>query len=115
MKEGNIGRQIAVKGIVTPADWDEDGSITAVVISTSFEEEYLVENDTLGGELLELIGAEVIVRGTAGPEKKGCRTIAVKEYELLEDEDEEEFEDEGELEEEEEELEEQFEYQGEEW
>lgn len=92
MRDSKIGRQLTVKGIVTPSDWDDDGNVTAVVVSTPSEEEYLVERSDLTEELLGLLGAELVVTGTIGPEKRGIKTIAVRRYELLEDEEEEQEE-----------------------
>ena len=97
MKDSKIGKRVTIKGIVTPTDWDDDGNVRAVVVSTPSEEEYLVEPSALTEELLGLIGAEVVVTGTLGLERRGTKTIAVRSYELLEDDEEEE-----ELEEEEE-------------
>jgi len=126
MRDSKIGRQLTVKGIVTPSDWDDDGNVTAVVVSTPSEEEYLVERSDLTEELLGLLGAELVVTGTIGPEKRGIKTIAVRRYELLEeDEEEEELEEEEEFYEEkefsdkefpeEEEEEEEFEDEEKEW
>ncbi|MDP2896042.1 MAG: hypothetical protein Q8Q12_05715 [bacterium] len=109
MRDSKIGRQLTVKGIVTPSDWDDDGNVTAVVVSTPSEEEYLVERSDLTEELLGLLGAELVVTGTIGPEKRGIKTIAVRRYELLEeDEEEEELEEEEEFYEEKEFSDEEF-------
>lgn len=109
MKESKIGKRVTIKGIVTPTDWDDDGNVRAVVVSTPSEEEYLVERSALTEELLGLIGAEVVVTGTLGLERRGIRTIAVSNYELLEDdEDEEELEEDDEFYEDEEFSEEEF-------
>lgn len=92
MKESKIGKRVTIKGIVTPTDWDEDGNVRAVVVSTPSEEEYLVERSALTEELLGLIGAEVVMTGTLGLERRGTKTIAVRDYGLLEDDEEEEEE-----------------------
>lgn len=113
-------RQIAIKGIVSPVDWDDDGNITDIVIATPSEDEYLVQDGELKEELLALVGAEILVKGSLVSNKDGERVIAVQEYEQpeeddqdLDDEDEDEedwgFGDEGELEEEE------FEYHEDRW
>ena len=120
MQESKANNQITIKGIVAPADWDDDGNIIAVIISTPLEEEYLVDAGDLGEELLGLIGTEVVVRGTAGSDRDGFKTIAVKHCgvleEEIEDEDEEEYGDEGEFEEDTEvEDEEELERQEEQW
>ena len=113
-------RQIAIKGIVNPIDWDDDGNITDIVIATPTEDEFLIQEGELKEELLALVGAEVLVMGSVIYTKDGERILSVHEYEQpedddqdLDDEDEDEedwgFEDEGELEEEE------FEYHEDRW
>jgi len=96
MEKTKDKKQITTTGVVVPADWDRDGNIFAVAISTPQEEEYLIENDAVGQELLELYGAEVLVTGIASEDAKGNKTIAVKKYELLGHEDEDELADEEE-------------------
>jgi ABC-type sugar transport system substrate-binding protein len=112
MKGSSDQKQVTIRGIVTPANWDDDGNITAVAISTALEDEYVVNSDDIGGELLELIGAEVVATGTASSPERGSKAITLKKYELLQDEEEEEEEY---LDDEEFEDEEEFEYQEEQW
>ncbi len=100
MGKGSSERQASITGIVTATDWDEDGNVIAVALSTPHEEEYLIKKDPVGEELFDLFGAEVLVTGIVDEDKCGNKTITVKRYKLLEeeDEDEEEEEDEEELE-----------------
>jgi len=96
MKERRAQSQITISGVVTATDWDEHGDVIAVAISTEADEEYFVYGDAMGRELLQLPGAKVVVTGIAGEDNNGHMTIAVRKYEVLEEEEEEEFEEEEE-------------------
>ncbi len=76
------GRQIiTVKGLVIPVDWNEKGRATRALVSTHSEEEYFIEKDKMGGELLNYVQKEVevtgVLRRTGGKNK-----ITVKGYNL---------------------------------
>jgi 5S rRNA maturation endonuclease (ribonuclease M5) len=43
---------VALQGIIILVDWDENGNVTAVAVSTYDEEEYLIDNQEKGEELL---------------------------------------------------------------
>ena len=58
-----LPKKIKTKGLVIPADWDEMGNVSAVVISTHDEENYRVKLDRKGRELLPLIRKPVKVSG----------------------------------------------------
>ena len=70
-----------VTGVVIPADWDRDGRITGVAISTHDEDEYLVLRRARGTELVRLLQKEVEVTGWAELEQ-GKKTMVVKDYRL---------------------------------
>ena len=72
-------RLITIRGIVIPVDWDEKGKVVATAISTHNEDEYLIDNDYKGKELLQSIRKEVEVSGVAR-ENKDKKTIAVQKY-----------------------------------
>ena len=70
-----------VTGVIIPADWSQDGKITAVAISTHDEDEYLVRRRAKGTELVQLLQKEVEVTGWAELDQ-GKKTIMVKDYRL---------------------------------
>ena len=70
-----------VTGVIIPADWDRDGRITEVAISTHDEDEYLVQGREQGTELARLLQKEVEVIGWAEL-NQGKKTIVVKDYRL---------------------------------
>jgi hypothetical protein len=113
MKDSNSGKQVAITGIVVPTDWDKDGNVVAVAISTPLEDEYVVDKNSLGQELLQFLGRKVLVKGMVTEDENWNKAITVVDYESLQDEDEEEYLDDEEeyYDEEEYEDEEMFEYQ----
>ena len=74
-------RLTTITGVIIPADWDQDGRITGVAISTHDEDEYLVQGRAKGTELVRLLRKEVEVTGWAELDQ-GKKTITVKDYRL---------------------------------
>ena len=77
MKKANA--LITIKGIVIPNEWTQNGHVVAVSILTLSEEEYLVENDHRGRELLHCLRQQVEATGMV-TEEAGCKSIAVRRY-----------------------------------
>lgn len=78
---------VTIKGIITAMKWDKDDNVTAVCLSTSGEEEYLIAENSFKDELLNLVYEPVKVTGLININKDGSKSILVESYELL-DEDE---------------------------
>ena len=72
----------AIRGIVIPAEWDDEGNTLATCIASPGEQEYLVEQDAMGKELLRLIRREIEATGIVQQRKRGRNTIAVRTYRL---------------------------------
>lgn len=72
-------KPLTIKGIVIPVDWDEEGKVVAAAISTHDEDEYLIDNDYKGEELLHFVQEEVEVSGVA-KQNKDKKIIAVQKY-----------------------------------
>ena len=70
-----------ITGVIIPAEWDRDGNITGVAISTHDEDEYLVLKHAQGSDLLRWVRKEVEVTGWAELDR-GKKTITVKHYRL---------------------------------
>ena len=88
-------KEETITGIVIPAEWDDDDNIIQVAIPTEDYDEYLVEHNEKGKELLAFINYEVEAVGPVRKRKDGEMTITVKRYESLgEYEEEEDVEDE---------------------
>ena len=73
-----------IRGIVIPVEWDEEGNALATSIASPGEQEYLVEQDTIGKELSKLTRQEIEVHGILQERKRGQNTIAVRSYRLTE-------------------------------
>jgi hypothetical protein len=71
-----------IRGILVPVDWDEDGNILAIAVSTPGEQQYIVEKNSKGKELLGMIRQEVEVTGVVGTGTKDSKTITVNSYVL---------------------------------
>ena len=76
----DLGR-FHIQGLIIPVAWDEKGNVLAVAISTFDEDEYLIDRDEKGEQLLGLLREEVKVSGVVGL-KDGVKTIKVTEYVL---------------------------------
>ncbi|HEJ84013.1 MAG TPA: hypothetical protein ENO25_05540 [Desulfobacteraceae bacterium] len=82
----NISQQptcVTIRGIVIPAEWDGKGNAVAVAISTFDEEEYLVEHDHTGIQLLSNMHVKVEARGTV-IQAEGKKRIKIQHYSLAE-------------------------------
>jgi hypothetical protein len=62
-----------------PVRWDDKGSAVAAAISAEGKEEYYIDNDHKGLELLDLLQEEVQVNGLVR-EVDGKKVITVKIY-----------------------------------
>lgn len=71
------------RGILIPLNWDNGGEIIAIALSTVDEEEYMIDDNAKGREMLEFIRKEVEVSGVIREEKDGKKIIVVNEYRLL--------------------------------
>jgi 5S rRNA maturation endonuclease (ribonuclease M5) len=80
MKEG--GKSITVRGIVIPVDWDEKGTVTAAALSTHNEEEYSIDLDHKGEELLRYVQQEVEVSGVAR-KSNNAKVITISAFEVI--------------------------------
>ena len=83
MKRGK-GRELTIIGIVVPEDWGENDNVIRVAIKTPDYQEYVVEHNKKGKELLALIDNKVRVTGTVRERLDGDIIISVKSYELTE-------------------------------
>lgn len=66
-----------------PAEWDDFNNVIAVKVSADDENEYVVENDPLGRELLKHLGERVSVKGLVMRERNYGLSIAVKSFSIL--------------------------------
>ena len=83
MKKCRVPPKIVITGLVTAADWDDEDNIVKISIATADEEEYLVGDNPMGDELLELVKNNVKVVGTVEEDEYGDKYIFVDHYEIL--------------------------------
>ncbi|MBC8178570.1 MAG: hypothetical protein ISR61_00270 [Desulfobacteraceae bacterium] len=69
---------ITIKGIVVPVDWDGKGRVIGVAISTFNEDEYLVDRNEKGADLMRFIRMEVEISGILRREENR-HMVTVKE------------------------------------
>ena len=85
MESNNEGRLATIRGLVTPVTWDDKGNVLAAAISTHFEEEYLVDDNARGEELIAFLRQRAKVSGFIIQNENGKKIISVEKYEVLED------------------------------
>lgn len=77
-----INKMATIRGIVIPVDWDEQGEALSAAISSPDEQEYLIEQDARGKELLRLMRQEIEAHGVVRKATKGRKIIKVISYGL---------------------------------
>ena len=77
-----------IRGVVIPMDWDDQGNVVRIAISSHDEEEYMVAREGKGGELLAFIRREVEVGGEI-KEEDHKKVISVTKYRLTKAEESE--------------------------
>jgi hypothetical protein len=70
-----------IAGVIVPADWDRQGNVTGVSISAFDEQEYLVQKQAKGSELIQHVRKDAEVVGWVEGER-GRKKITVKDYRL---------------------------------
>ena len=73
---------ITLTGIVMPSDWDGQGKVQQVVLSTYDEKEYPVDKRGHGKELLGCVRKKVEVLGVLSG-NSSRRKLRVKQYRFL--------------------------------
>lgn len=72
----------SVLGIVVPVDWDDNGVPLATAILGPNKNEYYVEQDERGAELLAVVTRVVEVKGVIKKAGQGQKVIKVESYDL---------------------------------
>lgn len=78
------GHPVTVRGIVVPLMWAEDGSITAVGISSFDESDFLLSTSGNLNQWVPLLRKEVEIVGIISRCSRGLKTVVVSEYRCLE-------------------------------
>lgn len=83
-KRSPRARLVTLRGVVIPVEWDEQGKIVGIAISTHDEDEYRIQDDELGNRLRGLINEEVEVSGRTR-KRKNRKIIIVETYKKIRD------------------------------
>lgn len=78
-------RERSITGIIVPEDWDKEDRVVRVAVKTAFHEEYIVEHNQQGRQLLFLIDQRVRARGWIRERLDGSMSITVSTYDLMEE------------------------------
>ena len=78
MKKGRE-RLVSISGIIIPVGWDVNGKVLTTALSTHSEDEYLIDENYNGRELLHFIQKDVEVSGVVR-EEEDKKIITVKKY-----------------------------------
>ena len=73
----------AVRGLIVPADWDDDERVTLVSLLTDDEGEYLVLADRAGRELVQFIHKRVEASGHLFRDDHGEQILRMEQFSLL--------------------------------
>ena len=73
--------QTIIQGLIIPVDWDERGNVIAIAISTFDEDEYLIDMDEIGKELMSHLREKIEISGQYLV-KSGKKMIRVVGYEV---------------------------------
>ncbi len=76
-------REQTITGIVVPDDWDEQDNVIRVAIRGPLHEEYVVEYNKQGKELLSLTDRKVRVTGKIRERLSGEVVLSVNSYEVI--------------------------------
>jgi hypothetical protein len=69
-------------GVITPYQWDEEDKITAVMLSTTDDEEYLIENSD---KFIPYVHTSVWVAGVIKDDRKAVKSIDIRRFSVLDD------------------------------
>jgi hypothetical protein len=77
------GKKRTISGVIVPEDWDDRNRVIRVGVKISDYEEYIVEYNKQGKELMSLIDQKVRVKGKVRERLDGDLMISVSNYELI--------------------------------
>ncbi len=91
--------EVTIEGVVAASAWDDDDNVTSVAIIVSIEvepeeeeepvvvtEEYLVEDNDKGRELLSLVDQTVEATGEVTEDEFGTKSINITSYKVVDEE-----------------------------
>jgi hypothetical protein len=84
MCTSKVGEKLRkMKGIIIPMEWDSDGKVVGIGISSDSEEEYLIDKKSaFFKDLMKLVQQPVVASGTVKTELRGNKVLHVDNYRL---------------------------------
>ena len=73
---------VTLRGVIIPADWDEEGTVIATAIATHDEDEYVISGQETAETYLDLLRKEVEVEGWFS-EKGTKKMLIIKTYKVV--------------------------------
>ena len=80
-----ISQKIVITGIIMANNWDEKGKVIEIALYTNNEEVYALEDNNLTQELINLLQRKVEIKGKIRIQPDGKKSIAVRNYMVLEE------------------------------
>jgi len=74
-------KQITIRGLIVPSEWDDTGNVISISISAFNEDEYLIDKDSVSKKLLSYMREGVEVSGFVR-EEEGIKRIKIKKYRI---------------------------------
>ena len=87
MARRSKSKETVINGYLEADEWDEDDNVIGVKVVTDYED-YSIEMNGLGEELLSFLGEDVEVIGIVEEEKDGSKLIKATGFEILAESDE---------------------------
>lgn len=81
MMSNSDHKQITIRGLIVPSEWDDTGNVISISISAFNEDEYLVDKDSISKKLLSYMREGVEASGFVR-EEAGIKRIKIKKYRL---------------------------------
>jgi len=78
--------QVIVKGIIVPAEWNQEGIITGIAVATYDEKTVFIEDNRFARKLLGFLRKPVILSGTVS-DHGAKKTIVITEFQIHEKSD----------------------------
>lgn len=75
---------LQIRGILVPEDWDSSNRVTKMALCTAGEQEFLIETDPRGCELLKYKGLKAVLNGQLKDTGTPRKRIVVSSYEIYE-------------------------------
>ena len=73
---------VKIQGLILPTEWDEKGDVVDIALSAFNEDEYLIDIDEIGRQLLSSLRVKVEAKGFVR-EEKGKKKIKICNYTIL--------------------------------